>query len=83
MSSEAKKTKGMRKTRILDVAEELFVLLAEMGVESVSIVLAPLDLRTREFPQALLLSDWRGELYSDIEAELGKLRADSFEDSTE
>ena len=54
------------------VAEELFVLAANVGVENVTIVLAPLDLRTRLLPDGLD-AGWRRELYESIRSELAKL----------
>ena len=55
-----------------DVAEELFVLAAETGVGNVTIVLAPVDLRTRPLP-AGLDEGWRGELYARVKDNLSKL----------
>lgn len=44
-------------------AEDLFVLVAETGIENVTIVLSPWDLRTRPAPQA---DGWRRTMYDDV-----------------
>lgn len=48
-----------------DVAEELFVLAAEAGIDQVTIVLAPLDLRHQPLP-AELNTGWQRELYASL-----------------
>jgi hypothetical protein len=55
-------------------AEELFVLAANVGIENVTIVLSPLDLRSRPLP-AGLDAGWRRELYDAVEARLAMLPA--------
>ena len=54
-------------------AEELFVLAARAGKENVTIVLSPLDLRTRPLPQDLN-DGRREELYAEINSQLAPLR---------
>lgn len=54
------------------VAEELFVLSALTGIENVTIVIAPMDLRTRELPSGLD-EGWRREMYDAVRAQLAKL----------
>ncbi len=53
-------------------AEDLFVLAALAGIDNVRIVIAPLDLRTRELPTGLD-GGWHSDLYTSIRAELAKL----------
>ena len=52
--------------------EELFVLAATVGIENVTIILAPCDLRARELPPALAGGP-RSDLYLMIREELKKL----------
>ena len=53
-------------------AEELFVLAGQVGIENVTIVLAPFDMRVRSVPAALN-SSWRREIYSAIDARIKAL----------
>jgi hypothetical protein len=55
-------------------AEDLFILTAETGIENVSIILSPVDFRTRGLPDPIpILPPWTGELYDAIKQELAKL----------
>ena len=54
-------------------AEDLFILAAAAGIENVTIVLAPLDLRREPLPPGLR-GGWRDELYATIRARLMELR---------
>ncbi len=55
-------------------AEELFVLAARTGIQNISVILAPVDLRTTELPDKMPdLPAWAPELYDSISAELNKL----------
>ena len=52
-------------------AEDLFVLAADAGRANVKVVLAPVDLRVRELPQALAsIADWTPDLYGELNNEL-------------
>jgi hypothetical protein len=53
-------------------AEELFLLAAEAGIENVSVLIAPVDLRTALLP-AELAGAWRDELYAGLREQLGRL----------
>jgi len=53
------------------VAEELFVLAAETGLQSIEVILTPFDIRRDEV--MLDRSGWRGELYDQIAAALASL----------
>ena len=53
-------------------AEELFVLAAATGLEIVTVVLSPVDLRVRPLPPGLG-DGWRGALYADVKARMAKL----------
>jgi L,D-transpeptidase catalytic domain len=56
-------------------AEDLFVLAAETGIENVSVILSPVDLRVREAPEPKPWDlDWIPELHDMIRAELLRLR---------
>jgi len=58
-----------------EAAEELFVLAAETGIEHISVILSPVDFRTRQLPaNTPPVPDWTGRLYEQISAELGKLK---------
>jgi hypothetical protein len=57
-----------------DAAEELFVLAARSGIGNVTIILSPLDLRTRPLPEGLG-EGWKGELYARIRTRVEGLRA--------
>ncbi|MFA5203139.1 MAG: hypothetical protein WC708_01930 [Lentisphaeria bacterium] len=57
-----------------EAAEDLFVLVAETGIDNVSIILAPVDFRTRELPELMPATPpWGSELYDTIKKELWKL----------
>ena len=60
-----------------EVAEELFVLAGDVGVERVSVILTPVDLRRDELPEGLLKSvpAWMGGVYEEIRRALDELRA--------
>lgn len=54
--------------------EELFVLVAETGVNNVKVILSPIDLRTRELPaNEQTAIPWITELYADIKSEIRNL----------
>ena len=53
-------------------AEDLFVLAAAAGIDNVTIVLAPVDLRSRPLPQGLD-AGWRAEVYAAVRAQLDRL----------
>ena len=55
-----------------DTAEELFVLAAVSGIQNVTVVLAPVDLRRRELPNGLS-EGWRAALYSRLAAQMARL----------
>ena len=57
-----------------EAAEDLFVLTAESGIENVSIILSPVDLRVRELPKDMPPPPaWSGQLYDSIRQELDKM----------
>lgn len=57
-----------------EAAEDLFVLAAETGIDNISIILTPVDFRTRNLPDPMpALPPWVGELYSAIKEELRRL----------
>jgi len=57
-----------------EAAEDLFVLAAATGIDNVSIILAPVDFRTRKLPEPMpAIPTWGAELYGAIEKELRKL----------
>lgn len=55
-----------------EAAEDLFVLVAETGLENVGVILSPVDFRKRDFPEnaAKRLPDWAGDLYRTIRQHL-------------
>lgn len=54
--------------------EELFVLVAEVGRENVSVILSPVDLRSSPLPEGLGTSHpWATELYDQVRAALSGL----------
>jgi hypothetical protein len=54
--------------------EELFVLVADLGRENVSVILSPVDLRTSSPPASLAVSQaWVPDLYEQIRAALSEL----------
>ena len=56
------------------VAEELFVLASDTGLEKIKVILAPVDLRTTTVPDAgSNLPEWTDDLYASIRRELGRL----------
>ena len=58
-----------------EAAEELFVLAAETGIDNISVILSPVDFRTRELPAARPeVPKWTAELYASIKQELIKLQ---------
>ena len=55
-------------------AEDLFVMAAESGIENITVIVSPVDFRTREMePSMAHLPSWAPELYSHIQSELRKL----------
>jgi hypothetical protein len=58
-----------------DAAEELFVVAATTGIEKVTVVLSPVDLRHRPLP-ARLNESWRADLYADLATHLARLPSD-------
>jgi len=60
-----------------EAAEDLFVLTALTGIKNVSVILSPVDFRTREMPplpgNATLLPAWTALLYPKLKEELKKL----------
>ena len=57
-----------------EAAEELFVLAAETGIENISVILSPVDFRTRELPAKMPKTpQWSTELYDTIKKELKTL----------
>lgn len=58
-----------------DVAEELFVLAARVGIKNVRIIITPVDFREqREFPVVQLDVTWTEMLYRQIAAAMNELR---------
>ncbi|MCD4824188.1 MAG: hypothetical protein K8S55_06235 [Phycisphaerae bacterium] len=61
-----------------EAAEELFVLAAETGIDNISVILSPVDFRTRELPSNMPeIPEWTAELYNSIRTELNKLKMPS------
>lgn len=57
-----------------EAAEDLFVLVAETGINRTLVVLSPVDFRVHEIPAGVKnLPAWSPELYDNIKAELMKL----------
>ena len=57
-----------------EAVEDLFVLAADTGLDNISVILSPVDSRSKELPEAIeVLPDWIPELYEIIEAELTQL----------
>jgi len=57
-----------------DVAEELFTLAAQTGIENCSIILTPVDFRIRELPTDMPPTpEWTKVLYEDIRRKLAEL----------
>ncbi len=58
-----------------EAAEDLFVLAAESGIENISVILSPVDFRSRELPEGTLnLPEWTQELYASIRRNLHTLQ---------
>ena len=56
-----------------EAAEDLFVLVADTGLENTQLILTPTDFRTSELPNDLAdLPPWTNRLYSDIRLRLGQ-----------
>lgn len=56
------------------VAEDLFILAAEIGIDNISVILSPVDFRKRTFPEVTHpLPEWTDVLYEQIKQELSKL----------
>lgn len=56
-------------------AEDLFVLAAETGIKNISVILAPLDFRSRKLPADSPPSPhWTPDLYEDIRKALASLK---------
>jgi murein L,D-transpeptidase YafK len=56
-------------------AEDLFVLAALTGIENVSVILSPVDFRTRELPPLPATTpEWTSEIHAQIKQELAKYR---------
>jgi len=57
-----------------EVAEDLFILAAETGIENMSVILSPVDFRKSTFPEVTdTLPEWTDVLYEQIKQELSKL----------
>jgi murein L,D-transpeptidase YafK len=54
------------------VAEELFVLTADIGRENVKVVIAPVDFRTSQSVDTAKMPEWTDELYTRLRYELPK-----------
>ena len=66
-----------------EAAEDLFVLVAETGIENVSVILSPVDFRVRDLPQQYSpVPEWVPDLYESIRKELSKRRGDCQEAGT-
>ncbi len=60
-----------------EAVEDLFVLAAETGADGITVILAPVDLRTRPAPVGVDdLPGWTERLYTDIGAALAAYRRD-------
>jgi murein L,D-transpeptidase YafK len=58
-----------------EAVEDLFVLAAETGIDSISVILTPVDFRTQELPvRTREVPKWTPELYASIKQELRKLK---------
>jgi hypothetical protein len=56
-------------------AEDLFVLAAETGINNITLILSPMDLRTKELPATQPnLPSWTPELYAQIKEELRRFK---------
>lgn len=56
-----------------EAIEEIFVLSAETGINKISLILSPSDLRTKPVPDTKNMPAWTGKLYEQIKTELIKL----------
>lgn len=57
-----------------EAAEDLFILVAETGIEHISVILSPVDFRKRALPKVTYpLPEWTDVLYGQIKQELSKL----------
>jgi hypothetical protein len=57
-----------------EAAEDLFVVVAETGIDNVSVILSPMDFRKRELPADMPdVPAWTPELYRTIQQELRRL----------
>lgn len=57
-----------------EAAEDLFVLAAETGIDNVTVILSPVDFRTRSLPaKTPPIPTWAGKLYDSIRRELDSL----------
>lgn len=56
-------------------AEELFVLAADCGIENLTVIIAPLDLRVSPRPTGDSMPEWTDELYDRLRIELLRLPA--------
>jgi murein L,D-transpeptidase YafK len=55
-------------------AEDLFILVAETGIENIDVILSPVDFRLRDLPPDMPpVPEWTSEIYEDIRNELLKL----------
>ena len=60
-----------------DAAEELFCLAADTGLQNVTVILCPVDLRVRTLPPEIPeVTSWAPDLYGTIKQALSGLRAD-------
>jgi murein L,D-transpeptidase YafK len=56
-------------------AEDLFVMAADSGIETIQVILSPVDFRIRDLPATMAkVPPWTPELYADIRNELMKLK---------
>lgn len=56
-------------------AEDLFVLAAETGINNITVILSPVDFRTKDLPATQpTLPSWTPELHAQIKNELNKLK---------
>ena len=64
--------RAYRETEYLDEAiEELFVLVARVGIEQVAVLLSPYDFRQHAVPHHSAGSAWVETLYGEIQRGLG------------
>ena len=54
-----------------EVAEDLFVLAADVGIENITVILSPVDFRTKSQPANITnLPAWSAELYDQVKRRL-------------